>query len=107
MFERLKNKWNIKSNVQLVIILLVFTITGSLSLKVTKPILDFIGINPQRFDELFLGNIVYFIIRVIVLFPIYQILLIIIGSLFFQHTFFKNFVLKTMKKMKLISKLYR
>lgn len=104
MFERLKNKWNIKSNVQLVIILIVFTITGSLSLKVTKPTLDFIGINPQRFDELFLGNIVYFIIRVIVLFPIYQILLIIIGSLFFQHTFFKNFVLKTMKKMKLVSK---
>lgn len=104
MFERLKNKWNIKSNIQLVIILLVFTITGSLSLKVTKPTLYFIGINPQRFDEFFLGNIVYFIIRVIVLFPIYQILLIIIGSLFFQHTFFKNFVLKTMKKMKLISK---
>ena len=45
MFERLKAKWNIHSNVQLIIIFIVFAITGSLSLKITKPILIYIGVD--------------------------------------------------------------
>ena len=44
MFERLKAKWNINSNVQLIIIFIVFAITGSLSLQITKPILIYIGV---------------------------------------------------------------
>jgi K+-transporting ATPase c subunit len=30
-------------------------------------------------------NLLYFILRLIVLFPVYQLLLIVVGSLFFQH----------------------
>jgi len=45
MFERLKAKWNINSNVQLIIIFIVFAITGSLSLQITKPILIYIGVD--------------------------------------------------------------
>ena len=102
MFKKLKNKWNIKSNAQLIVILVVFSITGSLSLQLTSPILDFIGINSQTCGQSYLGNIIYFVIRVIILFPIYQVLLIIVGSLFLQYSFFKRFVLNTLKRMKLI-----
>ena len=38
--NNLKAKWNIQSNFQLVIIFIVFGITGTLSVEVGDPILD-------------------------------------------------------------------
>ena len=40
--NRLKEKWGIKSNFQLVIIIIVFAITGSISALISSPIIDFI-----------------------------------------------------------------
>ena len=42
--KRFKEKWNIDSNYQLVIIFIVFAITGSLSLFVSNPILEALSI---------------------------------------------------------------
>ena len=89
MFERLKAKWNINSNVQLIIIFIVFAITGSLSLKITKPILIYIGVDSGYLKTFFLGYFLYVLIRVLILFPVYQILLIAIGTLFGQFDFFR------------------
>jgi ferrochelatase len=44
MFKRLKEKWNIKSNVQLVLIFVIFSVTGSASLVVRKFIFGWLGI---------------------------------------------------------------
>ena len=41
--KKLKEKWGITSNFQLIVILVVFAITGTASLVVSNPILDFIG----------------------------------------------------------------
>jgi len=89
IFERIKKKFKIKSNLQLLIILSVFSITGGLSLKFTTPILDFIGLSSFNSSDVLWENLLYFILRLIVLFPVYQLLLIVVGSLFFQHQFFK------------------
>ena len=42
--KKLKERWNVNSNKQLVIILLVFAITGFSSLELAKPFLSLIGI---------------------------------------------------------------
>lgn len=103
IFERIKKKFKIKSNLQLLIILSVFSITGGLSLKFTTPILDFIGLPSFNSSDVLWENLLYFILRLIVIFPVYQLLLIVVGSLFFQHQFFKGFVKNTLCKMKIIS----
>ena len=40
--KKLKEKWGIKSNFQLVIILIVFAITGSTSAAISGPTIDFL-----------------------------------------------------------------
>ena len=98
-FKRLKEKWGITSNLQLVVIFIVFGITGSLSVRLGKPILDFFQLDPQQFETLFMGILLYWVLRVLVIFPIYQILLLLVGTLFFQFKFFWEFEKKILKRM--------
>ena len=58
--NRLKEKWGIKSNFQLVIILIVFAITGSISALISSPIIDFI------FGDSDINGIVKFILQLFV-----------------------------------------
>ena len=41
-YRKLKDKWEIKSNFQLIIILIVFAITGSTSAAISGPTIDFL-----------------------------------------------------------------
>ena len=82
--NRLKEKWGIKSNFQLVIILIVFAITGSISALISSPIIDFI------FGESDINGIVKFILQLLIIMPIYQVLLLFFGYIFFQ--FVKKFL---------------
>ena len=97
--NRLKNKWGIQSNSQLILIFIVFGITGSLSVRLAKPVLEFLNINDIFFEELFLGNLLYWTIRVVIVFPLYQILLLVIGTLFLQFKFFWNFEKKILRRI--------
>ena len=98
-FNLLKSKWGIKSNQQLIIIFVVFGITGSLSMIVTDPILDFFDINKELFSIYSYGDIVYWMIRLIIIFPIYQVLLIAIGFIFNQFDFFWGFEKEFLSKI--------
>jgi hypothetical protein len=98
-FTRLKNKWGIQSNSQLVLIFIVFGITGSLSVRLAKPVLEFLNINNDFFKELFLGDILYWTLRVVIVFPLYQALLLVIGTLFLQFKFFWNFEKKILRRI--------
>ena len=99
MLKKLKNKWGIKSNFQFLIIFIVFGITGSTSVVLGKPILDFFSISPNLFSEIPFGNLLYFILRLIIIFPLYQVLLIIFGAIFFQFSFFWELEKKILRKM--------
>tara|TARA_B100000579_G_C22194368_1_gene559994 strand:- start:84 stop:431 length:348 start_codon:yes stop_codon:yes gene_type:complete len=94
----LKIRWNIKSNFQLLLIFIVFGLTGSFSLKLAKPILYYLGFSPEIFNNIFLGDFFYWSLRLIIIFPIYQLLLLFFGFLFFQFSFFweleKKFLIK-------------
>ena len=98
-FSQLKKKWGVSSNFQLIIIFIVFGITGSLSVRLGEPLLNLIKLVPERFEPIPFGKVIYWTIRIIAIFPIYQVLLIIVGSVFFQFRFFWNFEKKILKKI--------
>ncbi|MDA8900518.1 diacylglyceryl transferase [Flavobacteriaceae bacterium] len=98
-FDRLKAKWDIQSNVQFVIIFIVFGLTGSLSLRVAKPVLHFFHITLENFQSLPLGGLWYWTLRILIIFPVYQILLLLIGTVFFQFKFFWNFEKKILRRI--------
>ena len=97
MLNSLKKKWKIKSNFQFLIIMLVFSITGSLTLYIVDPLLLFLNISDDNFS-----NFQYWFFRIFIVFPTYQVLLIIIGSIFGQFSFFWNFEKKMLSRFKII-----
>jgi len=94
--KKLKERWGVKSNKQIVIILVVFAITGFSSLQLAKPFLTLIGI-PDTFQPHWL----YRVLRLLLIFPIYQILLVFVGYIFGQFSFFWNFEKKMLERLKL------
>ena len=90
--KRLKERWGVKSNTQVIVILIVFAVTGTTSAKLAKPLCEFLHIYPDNFHP-----ILYWTIRILIILPIYNVLLIIIGTLFGQYTFFKRFLLRTFR----------
>lgn len=94
--NKLKERWGITSNFQLVIIFIVFAITGSTSAWVTRPILAFIGIEKDTMNPF-----IYWPLSLLLILPVYKILLIIIGTIFGQYRFFSQFVKKMLVNMRL------
>ena len=90
----MKKFLKVNSNFQLLIILIVFAITGSLSLYLSEFILNFLKVNQHNMNILF-----YWFLRVLILFPVYQLLLILIGTLFGQFSYFWKFEKKFLKKI--------
>lgn len=90
--EKLKKRWGISSTGQVLLILLVFSITGSSALFVARPLMEYLGITRLNFTSDFLwGGISYYALRILIVFPTYQILLVCYGWLFGQFEFFWNF----------------
>jgi len=92
--EKLKKRWNLTSNWQVFIILLVFSVTGYSSLMIAKPILSFVDLDQATTNPWF-----YRSLRVLLIFPFYQILIVFYGWLFGQFTFFWNFEKKMMRRL--------
>lgn len=92
--KKLKERWGIDSNFQLVVILVVFAITGSTATKLASPVTDFIGMDPST-----TSGWIYWPVRIFLIFPIYQVLLVFFGWLFGQFAFFWNFEKKMLNRM--------
>lgn len=92
--EKLKKRWGIDSNFQIIIILIVFAVTGSTASYIGKPILKYLNITTESF-----GTFGYWAMRVLVLFVMYQIMLVSFGWLFGQHKFFWNFEKKMLSRI--------
>ncbi|MEJ2584711.1 MAG: diacylglyceryl transferase [Robiginitalea sp.] len=97
--KKLKERWGIKSNFQLILILVVFSVTGSMAVFVAKPLLSWIGLHPDGFSDAWWGSWFYWALRILIIFPIYQVLLVVIGTLFGQFAFFWNLEKKMMRRM--------
>ena len=92
MLENLKKRWGINSNLQVIKIIIVFGITGSLAAWLSKPFISFLNI----VDE---GTFLSWILRLIIVFPIYQIILIIVAALFGEFKWFWSFLKKMLIRM--------
>ena len=90
----LKKKWGIDSNFQLLIILLVFAITGLLALRLAKPVLLWLGVEKASLSPWF-----FWPARVFIIFPIYQVIILVVGSLFGQFKFFWDFEKKMLVRL--------
>tara|TARA_B100001173_G_C15658471_1_gene408413 strand:- start:40 stop:393 length:354 start_codon:yes stop_codon:yes gene_type:complete len=75
MFENLKKKWGIENSFQLTIVFIVFAITGSVAAKISDPISAYFNLDD-------LPGLIYWPIRLLIVFPAYQILLVFFGFIF-------------------------
>ncbi|AJA67249.1 diacylglyceryl transferase [Myroides odoratimimus] len=92
--EKLKQRWGITSNWQMGVILLVFAITGSTAAYISKPILTSIGL-----DRATTNPFIYWVLYIVLILPVYKVILICVGTIFGQHRFFWNFVMKMLRRM--------
>lgn len=84
LLSRLQDKWKLDSALQVVIVLLVFSLTGSTVVILRKALFGVLG-----FDEttsMWLKTVTY----IAFIIPSYQILLLAYGTLFGQFAFFWN-----------------
>ena len=92
--EKIKKIFKVKTTFQFFIVMLVFSITGSLALFLSDYLLFIFNLDIQTS-----GNFSYWLLRVVVLFPVYQILLITVGTLFGEFEYFWRFEKKFLKKL--------
>jgi len=95
LIKKFKSYFNAQNNFHLFIIFLVFGISGSLSVFISKPFLEFIS-----YDKLITNEILKFIIRVLIIFPIYQLILLFVAFIFGQFNYFWTFEKKFWSKFK-------
>ena len=91
--EKLKQRWNITNNWQLIVILVVFAITGSTAAKFAAPTTDLIGVTRD------MGWYIYWPVRILIIFPLYQVMLVFFGWLFGEYNFFWNFEKKMLRHL--------
>ena len=90
--ERIKKIFKVTSTYQLIIVFVVFGITGSLSLVISEYLSDL----------LHLDNIILSVIFILI---VYQVLLIIIGTLFGEFDYFWEMEKKIISRFKFKKKI--
>jgi hypothetical protein len=80
--DKIKVRWEINSYWQMAVIFIVFGITGSSAVKLAAPVLETFGISDD------MSGWLYWPLRIIIIFPVYQLLLIFFGWLFGEFEFF-------------------
>ena len=96
MSQKLLKLFKVENYLRLLIIFTVFGITGSLSVVLGKYVLISI------FSSNIQNNEFYWLIRILLIFPLYQILLIIIGTLFGEFKYFWAIEKKILVRLKIL-----
>ena len=94
--NKLKQRWGITSNFQLLIIFIVFAINGSLSARISYFFMGLLGMTKENTHWL-----LYFIIMLVLVLPLYPFMLMVFGWLFGQSKFFFPFAKRMIRSMKL------
>ena len=97
MIEKLVNKFKANSIRHLFIIFIIFALSGSGSLFISSPILIVLGL-----DKLITFYPLYIFVRIILIIPIYQFILILIASLFGEFDYFWKFEKKFLQRLRII-----
>ena len=92
--DKLKKRWGITSNYDLVIIFIVFAINGSLSAKISAYVMDYFGYNRENMHWF-----LYYVVLLVLVLPLYPFMLMVFGWLFGQSKFFFPFSKRMLKSM--------
>src|SRR5262245_47769429 len=82
--DRLKERWNVTSTMQVFVILLVFALTGTTVAMLAKPLLRTLF---EPAEVPLWARVVYWIL----ILPIYNLFLVLYGAILGQFNFFWNF----------------
>ncbi len=93
IFKKLENKWVVLHRWEMIRIFIVFAVTGTSSMYVSRPVFKMLGITKES-----LNPIVYWILFIIIGLIFYQILLVFFGWLFGQFQFFWEFEKKMLRR---------
>ncbi len=93
LFKKLERKWILEYRWEMIRVFIVFSVTGSSSVFVGKPIIALIGITKEN-----LNAAVYWMLYIFVGLVFYQILLVFFGWLFGQFKFFWEFEKKMLTR---------
>ena len=97
MIQLLVKKFNAKSKAHLLVIFFVFGLSGSFSLWISSPIMSALDLKN------ILNNYpLYIFFRILIIVPIYQLILIVIASIFGEFQYFWRFEKKFLKRIKII-----
>lgn len=94
--NKLKQRWGITSNYQLIIIFIVFAINGSLSARISYFLMGLLGMTKENTNL-----VLYTIIMLVLVLPLYPFMLMVFGWLFGQSKFFFPFAKRMIRSMKL------
>lgn len=94
IIDKLKTRWQVESAFQVILILIVFSCTGTTVVMLKGPLYHLAGIDANTPAYL---RVLFYILTVL---PAYQVLLLAYGFVFGQFRFFWNFEKKTWKRMR-------
>ena len=97
MIDTLVKKFEANSIQHLIIIFIIFALSGSGSVFISSPILTILSL-----EQLITFYPLYLFVRIILIVPIYQLLLIVVASLFGQFNYFWKFEKKFLQRIKII-----
>lgn len=93
-FKKLKNRWHVNFRWEFIAIFLCFAVTGSSAGRVSDPIMSLLQLSKDTTN-----GWIYWPVRLLMIFPIYQVLLVMFGWVFGQYSFFKKFAAKMISRM--------
>ncbi len=91
---KLKLRWQLESNLQVFLVLLTFTLTGSTVAYLRKSIFLWFGFTPDT--PWYVKTVTY----ILVVFPLYQVLILVYGSILGQFSFFWNYEKKMISRFR-------
>ena len=92
--QKIRDFFKVKSNYQLLVVNLVFAITGSSALYLADIILTNIS-----FIENTSSKTLYWSVRIFLVIPLYQVLLIFVATIFGEFKYFWNIEKKMLKRL--------
>lgn len=95
----LKKRYQLKSSRQLLLVFIVFSLTGPITLMILRRL-----INPLLGFDIDTPFYLKTILFIFVLIPLYNVILYCLGYVFGCQVFFKAFIKKTIGKLNIFSK---
>ena len=97
MIQNLVKRFNANSKIHLLVIFFVFGLSGSFSLWISSPIMLALDLK-----NILNNYTLYIFLRILIIIPIYQIILIVIATIFGEFQYFWKFEKKMLRRIKII-----